>query len=121
VRAIEQGIVQQRIHESAYRHQKEIESGGRAIVGVNRYAVGGGTKIPIHRLDPALERDQVARLRRLRERRDASKASAALAMLEEAARGQDNLVPRILHSVESMATLGEIAAALRRVFGKHAE
>ena len=121
VRAIEKGMIQQRIHEAAYRYQREIESGARAIVGVNKYEGSARATIPIHRLDPSLERDQVSRVSRLRERRDGSRVSSALSALEEAARGRDNLVPRILQAVESLATLGEIAATLRGVFGKHTE
>ena len=121
VKAIEEGYVQRQIQEAAYRYQVEIEQERRAIVGVNRYASGGKATVPIHRLDPSLEKDQVQRVRGLRERRDAARAGTALAALGDAASGSENLLPRILDAVESHATLGEIADTLRRVFSIYSE
>ena len=119
VRAIEEGYVQREIQDSAYRYQAEIESGERGIVGVNRHADSGGASIPIHRLDPALEKAQVERLRQFRAGRDAARALSALDALETGARGAANLVPLILDAVESRATLGEIADRFRAVFGAY--
>jgi methylmalonyl-CoA mutase N-terminal domain/subunit len=73
------------------------------------------------RVDPAIEREQVARLRALRARRDAAKVAVALARIDEAARGTDNLVPRILDAVKAEATVGEISDVLRRTWGEHVE
>ncbi len=114
--AIERGYIQQQIQESAYRYQAEIESGERAVVGANKYAGGGGTEIPLHRLDLDLERAQVERVRALRANRDAAGTASALQAVEEAARGAENLLPRILDAVEAHATLGEIADTLRKIF-----
>ena len=119
VRAIEEGYVQREIQDSAYRYQTEIESDERGIVGVNRYADSGGATIPIHRLDPALEKAQIERLHRFKAGRDTVRARGALDTLEAAAKGADNLVPLILDAVESGATLGEIADRLRAVFGAY--
>ena len=128
VRAIEQGFVQKEIQESAYRYQQEVEAGRRIIVGVNSFRdEEGGGPIPLMKIDPAMEREQVERLRDFRRRRneDAAKAggdaphAAALARLESACRGTDHLVPFILEAVESRATLGEISDAMRGVFGVH--
>ncbi|HEY3176172.1 MAG TPA: methylmalonyl-CoA mutase family protein [Candidatus Polarisedimenticolia bacterium] len=116
VRAIEEGYVQRQIQEAAYRYQTEIEQGERGIVGVNRYADRGGASIPIHKLDPALEREQVVRLRAFRARRDSARAKMALSGLAAAASSPQNLLPHILEAVESGATLGEIADTLRGVF-----
>ena len=121
VRAIEEGHIQKEIQEAAYRYQVEVESGRRGIVGVNRYVDDRGVSIPLHRLEPALEQDQVKRLRALRARRPAGAVTASLAALEASARGGDNLLPRILDAVESLATLGEIADTLRKVFATYAE
>jgi len=121
VEAIEEGWVQRQIQEAAYRYQVEIEEDRRGVVGVNRYGGAERPQVPIHRLDPALERDQVERLRRLKAGRDAARAAATLSALEQAARGSDNLVPRILDAVEARATVGEIAGTLRRVFSTHQE
>jgi methylmalonyl-CoA mutase N-terminal domain/subunit len=75
----------------------------------------------ILRVDPAVRERQIARLRALRARRDNAAVAAALAALEQAAAGTANTIPPILHAVEVGATLGEIADALRRVFGEARE
>ncbi len=124
VKAIEEGFVQQQIAESAYRYQMEIETGRRGIVGVNRYSDAPQAcqaDVPLHRLDPELERQQAARVAALRARRDAGAVRRSLASLQEAAGGKENLLPRILDAVEARATLGEIADALRRVFSTYHE
>jgi methylmalonyl-CoA mutase, N-terminal domain len=91
------------------------------IVGVNRFQAEEERPIPTLRLDPAIEREQVARLNALRARRDAAKAKAALAEIERRARGSENLMPAILAAVEVYATVGEISDALRRAFGEYQE
>ena len=121
LRAIETGFVQREIQESAFAAQREIESGARVIVGVNRFAVSEEDSSTALRVDPALEAAQIARVRQLRAERDPSRADAALATVEETARGEGNLLPPILAAVESLATVGEISDALRRVFGEHRE
>jgi methylmalonyl-CoA mutase N-terminal domain/subunit len=73
------------------------------------------------RVDPALERQQVERLRALRAQRQSGRVQAALARLETAARGRDNLMPYLIEAVEGYATLGEVADTLRQVFGEHRE
>jgi methylmalonyl-CoA mutase N-terminal domain/subunit len=120
VKAIELGFPQHEIQQSAYRYQREVEEKSRVVVGVNAYVVDE-PEPPIMRVDPALERQQIERLRALRAQRDTARVKAALARLETAARGTDNLMPPIIAAVECYATLGEIADALRRVFGEHRE
>jgi methylmalonyl-CoA mutase N-terminal domain/subunit len=119
IRAIEQGYVQREIQESAYRWQVAVDQGDKIVVGVNSF----GTEEPLHlkllRVDPAIGERQSVRLRELRERRDRSAASTALARLEAAAHSDDNLLPPILECVEGYATLGEICATLRGVFGEY--
>jgi methylmalonyl-CoA mutase, N-terminal domain len=121
LRAIEVGYVQREIQESAYRYQQEVESGRRSVVGVNRYQEGREPAPPTLHIDPATERDQVDRVRRLRARRDSGGTTAALAAVERAARSSGNLMPPILEAVKARATLGEISDALRRVFGEYRE
>ncbi|MFI5271569.1 MAG: methylmalonyl-CoA mutase [Ktedonobacterales bacterium] len=121
VRAIEQGYVQREIEDAAFRFQRELDEHGKIVVGVNQFQVEGEQQPPILRVDPELGRQQAARLAALRATRDAAAVSAALAALEHAARGTDNVVPRILAAVESYATLGEISDTLRRVFGEQRE
>ena len=120
-RAIERGFQQREIHESAYRWQKEVESGDAVVVGVNRFTTTDAVKPPILKVDASAERARRERLAALRRRRDAPAADAALQRVDQAARGGANLMPPILAAVERNATLGEIADRLRAVFGRHQE
>jgi methylmalonyl-CoA mutase N-terminal domain/subunit len=115
--AIEQGFPQKEIHRSAVEFQKMVESGERAIVGINCFQEAEEPEIPILRIDPEVERRQVARIRELREKRDTQRTKAALDAVRKAAEGTDNLVPPILEAVKSGATLGEICDVFREVFG----
>jgi methylmalonyl-CoA mutase N-terminal domain/subunit len=120
VAAIEAGFPQREIERRAFEHQRGIESGGRVIVGVNRYADDTReAPPPLHRLDPKLETIQVARLAALRAGRSEGELRAALAALDAAARGTENVVPAILRAIKARATLGEIADVLRNIFGEY--
>jgi methylmalonyl-CoA mutase N-terminal domain/subunit len=121
LRAIETGWIQNEIQSSAYEYQREIERGERVVVGVNRYRVEEAAGIPTFKLDPAIERQQIARLREVRAGRNGRLAQDRLAALEGAARTNENLMPHIVACVEAFATLGEISDRLRRVFGEHRE
>jgi len=117
--AIESGFIQREIQESAYRHQQAVESGERIVVGVNRFQVREERHLRALRIDESVQRAQAQRLKQLRVERDSSAVTRALWELEVAAAGDDNLMPYILQAVEAYATLGEICAVLRRVFGEH--
>ena len=119
--AIEQGIIQREIQESAYRAQQEIDRGARVVVGVNRYTTDEQAHIEVLRIDPEVEPRQVERVRTLRAGRDAQAWRASLDAVGSAARGADNLVPHIVRAVEARATVGEISDTLRGVFGEHRE
>lgn len=119
VRAVECGFIEEEIQESAYRFQKEIESGERVIVGVNRFQVQEALPSGLLRVDPALGQKQAARLADIRTSRDAQAVSAALAALRKAAEGSDNLLPPIIEAVKRMASLGEVCGVLREVFGEY--
>jgi methylmalonyl-CoA mutase N-terminal domain/subunit len=121
LRAIESGYVQREIQESAYHYQRAIESETAVVVGVNRFQVDEESPVPLLRVDPAIERAQIERVRAMRSRRNASAVEAVLVRLEEAARGTENLLPHILDSVENYATVGEIANRLRKVWGEYRE
>ena len=121
LRAIETGYIQREIQAAAYRYQKAVENGEQVIVGVNRFRTNTQKPISVLRVDPQLESEQVERLRRLRATRDPAAAAAALEALERAATSSDNLMPLILAAVEAWCTVGEISAALRRVFGEYRE
>jgi methylmalonyl-CoA mutase N-terminal domain/subunit len=117
--AIESGFIQAEIQEAAYRAQQAVDAGEEIVVGVNRFAADGTTPIETHRIDPQIERDQAARVGALRATRDPEAPRAALAAVEKAARDGTNLVPPIIAAVEALATVGEIADALRGAFGEY--
>jgi methylmalonyl-CoA mutase N-terminal domain/subunit len=120
--AIEQGFLQREIQNAAYAYQAAVESGEAIVVGVNRFNDGeAGVEVPIQRIDPELEQRQIARTRALRQRRNPAIWASSLAAVEEAARNGSNLMPHVLHAVESEATVGEIADTLRSVFGEYRE
>ncbi|HEX9067283.1 MAG TPA: methylmalonyl-CoA mutase family protein, partial [Ktedonobacterales bacterium] len=118
VRAIEQGYIQREIEDAAYQYQREMEEGKRIVVGVNRFQQEEEPPHNILRVDPALGRRQAEKVAALRDRRDNAAVGAVLRALEEAARGTENVVPRIIAAVEALATLGEISDAMRKVFGE---
>jgi methylmalonyl-CoA mutase N-terminal domain/subunit len=93
----------------------------QTVVGVNRFQSEEESSVPLLRVDPLIEQEQVERVRALRERRDAERAEIALVKLEEAARGTENILPRILTCVEAFVTVGEISHRLRRVWGEYRE
>lgn len=119
LRAIEKGYVQREIEHAAYEYQRAVESGEETVVGVNRFTVEEKTTVPLLRLDPELERQQVERLKQIRSRRNEPAVVEALDRIEEAARTGENLMPRIINAVEAYATLGEISDRLRNVFGEY--
>ncbi|HEX8370404.1 MAG TPA: methylmalonyl-CoA mutase family protein [Pyrinomonadaceae bacterium] len=121
LRAIEQGYVQREIQEAAYEYQRAVEKQNAVVVGVNKFQIEETETIPIQRVNPKIEREQVERLQAVRARRDAAKAADALAKLEAAANGTENLLPRILDCVESCVTVGEISHRLRKVWGEYRE
>src|SRR5262245_28255424 len=118
---LEQGYQQHEIADAAYAHQRAVEEQRALVVGVNAYATEQEQPVVPLAIDPAGERQQVERLRALRERRDRQRAEAAVAALGQAARDDRNLMPAILDGVRAEVTLGEIADALRAVYGEYRE
>jgi methylmalonyl-CoA mutase N-terminal domain/subunit len=118
--AIETGLVQREIQESAYLAQQAIDTGRAVVVGVNRF-VESATALPAFRVDPDIESRQVGRLSALRATRRADLWQGAMDAVERAARDGTNLMPPIIAAVEAHATVGEIANILRAVFGEHQE
>jgi methylmalonyl-CoA mutase, N-terminal domain len=121
LRAIERGYVQREIQNAAYGYQTAVDAKETIVVGVNEFASEQEVMVPIQRIDEALEGRQVERVRELRMRRDKQAHAAALRRVEDVARGGGNLMPQILHAVESYATVGEIANVMRTVFGEYRE
>jgi methylmalonyl-CoA mutase N-terminal domain/subunit len=121
IRAVEEQYPQKEIGESAYRYQREIEQGERVIVGVNAFKTT--TKVPIQllKIDEQVRDDQVARLTKVRAERSAPAVAVALAKVEAAARGTDNLMPPVLEAVKAYATLGEVCDVFRKVWGQYRE
>ena len=122
VEAIKTGFPQREIADAAFRYQLEVESGVRKVVGVNAYTEGDDHATAILRIDPAFEPDQIRRVQAVRERRDQSRATAALERLQEAARDPDeNLMPWLLEATRAHATEGEMVQTLQVVFGTYSE
>ena len=119
--AIESGYIQREIQNAAYEYQRALEANDAIVVAVNRFQNEGDSLVNTLRVDPAVEKAQIDRLRSLRERRDAIASETSLVQLEEAARGDENVVPRILNCVEALATVGEISNRLRSVWGEYRE
>jgi len=118
--ALADGYQQDAIGDAAYAVQRAIESGESVVVGINAFTDEGDEQRPAPQaIDPELEARQVERTRQLRASRDQPAADAALQSLESAAAGTENVLPRIRACVEADVTLGEIAHALRRVWGEH--
>jgi len=121
LRAIERGYVQREIQNAAYGYQTAVDAKEAVVVGVNEFESEQEVAVPIQRIDEALEGRQVERVRAMRLRRDAGVHAAALRRVEDAARSGENLMPQMLHAVESYATVGEIANVMRTVFGEYRE
>ena len=122
LRAVETGYYARQIEESAYRYQRAIEAGEKTIVGVNRFQrsqSAEGAAVNLLRVDPAVREQQSRRLARLRRTRDQGRVTAALDRLKSCAAGTDNVLPALVECARAQATLGEMADALRAVFGEH--
>jgi methylmalonyl-CoA mutase N-terminal domain/subunit len=112
-------FMQQEIQDAAYRYQQAVEGRTRIVVGVNEFVTEDASPARLFQPDPAVATVLAERLARLRTTRDADAAARALDAVERAARGSENLLPRLLDAVRVHATLGEIADRLRGVFGVH--
>ncbi len=119
--AIDAGFFQQEIADAAYRYQQEIEKKERIIVGVNEYVTDEELGIELLKIDPRIEEEQKARVRKVRETRDNIVCANRLEALRQAASGPDNLIPLILDAVRAYATEGEIIQVFRDVFGTYKE
>jgi methylmalonyl-CoA mutase N-terminal domain/subunit len=119
LRAIETGLVQREIAESAFQEAQAIERGDQTVVGVNRFQSDSPVRVETLRLDPRLQARQKARLEQVRAQRDRDAVGRALDHLGEAARGTDNLLPPILDAVQAYATIGEICDVLRGAFSTY--
>jgi methylmalonyl-CoA mutase N-terminal domain/subunit len=120
--AIEKGFFQKEIADSAYKYQREIEEMKRTIVGVNDYKIEKEeTPIELLRVDPKVEKEQLASLYELKQERNKKKVEEVLGKLRRSAEKNENLMPLIIESVKAYATLGEICEELRQVYGEYKE
>ena len=119
--ALDRGYQVAEIHESAFRHQRQVESQERTVVGVNRFQSPTPPIEKLQTIDQAETRKQLERLATVKQDRDDTAANAALTRLEDVARGTDNTMPSILECVEAYATVGEISDVFRKVFGEQRE
>ncbi len=121
VEAIEQGYPQREIAESAYRDQKRVESGERAVVGVTTFVDDGDAEIPTLYIDESTEQKQLDQLQLLKRERDSDRVARALEQVRAAADGTTNMMEPLLDAVRVYATLGEMCNALRDVWGEYEE
>jgi len=123
IRAVEEGYFQHEIADSAYETARRRASGEQPVIGVNRNVEPAApVPVPIHKIDPAVETRQIARLQETRLRRDGAKVHALLDRLAAEAGNPDaNLMPLTIEAVKARATMGEIVARLRSVFGTYTE
>ncbi len=119
VAAIERGFMQREIQDSAYRYQKEVESGERVVVGLNQFTSDGEPLTDLLKVDPAVGERQIDRLKAVRRRRDQKKVAEVLQELRRGAQSKNNLMPYIFEAVKAYASLGEICGVLREVFGEY--
>ncbi|MDT8069731.1 MAG: methylmalonyl-CoA mutase family protein [Terriglobia bacterium] len=121
LKAIEQGFVQQEIQNASYEYQQKVDKREQLVVGVNAFQVEHENPVPLQRIDEALERKQVERLRAFREKRDKKLWGDGISGVENAARDGGNLMPAIISAVNWNCTVGEISDAMRKVFGEYKE
>jgi methylmalonyl-CoA mutase N-terminal domain/subunit len=121
IKAIESGFMQREIANSAYKYQRDIEDKERIIVGLNEFTAEEAPFTDILKISPEVERYQKQKLDKVRGKQDSKKFRNSLEGLKEAAQGTENLMPYIIEAVKSYVTLGEIADALREVFGEYKE
>ncbi|MDH3330044.1 MAG: methylmalonyl-CoA mutase family protein, partial [Desulfobulbaceae bacterium] len=119
VSCIENKFIQSRIEDASYCYQQEVENGERIIVGVNEFKVDEESSVPLLRVDPEIEDQQVRRLAEVKAARDSFAVDRGLSELEQAAKNDVNLMEPVLKAVRLYASLGEICCVLRKVYGEY--
>ena len=119
VSAIEEGFMQDEIARSAYEYQRQIETGEKIIVGVNKFQSQEDKTTPSFKIDDSIRLLQTEKLRQLRNQRNPGKCDAILQDLNDKASSNENIMPTVIEAVENKCTLGEIADTLREVFGEY--
>ncbi len=119
--AINRGYIQREIRRSAYDYQRAVDAGEQVVVGVNMFTSEEEPELKVFELDEAVEKKQIARLRKLRRERDGDKVNEALAEVRRVAESDENIMPALIEAVKTYATVGEMSDALRVVFGEYRE
>ena len=119
VAAIESGFIQDEIARSAYEYQQNIENNSKIIVGVNKFTTTDQEKIPGFKIDDSIQKMQSEKIEQLKLKRNNEKVQSILNKLIQTANSEENIMPVVLEAVENYCTLGEIADALRSVFGEY--
>ncbi|HEV8286177.1 MAG TPA: methylmalonyl-CoA mutase family protein [Chitinophagaceae bacterium] len=119
VSAIEQGFIQNEIARSAYEYQRQIETGEKIIVGVNKFQGHEEQSASIFKVDDSIRSLQIEKLKNLKANRDHAMVDQCLQDLNDKASNGGNLIPSVIGAVEHQCTLGEIADELRGVFGEY--
>jgi methylmalonyl-CoA mutase, N-terminal domain len=119
VPAIEEGFIQDEIARSAYEYQRQIETGDKIIVGVNKFRINDEQPIPGFKIDDSIRQVQTEKLNALRSKRNPAKCDNLLQQLNDKANSNENIMPVVIEAVENFCTLGEIADTLREVFGEY--
>lgn len=119
LKAIEQGYLQNEIQDAAYQYQKQVENKENLVVGVNSFEIDENIELERLAVDPTIEKNQIAKLQKLKSTRDSSKVSELLTILENESKTQNNLMPLIVECVENDITLGEICGVLRKTWGEY--
>jgi len=119
--ALERGFFHKEIADASYRYQKEVEAAEKIVVGVNKFTTGEETQMNLLKVDPGVQKKQEDQIKALKDERDNKKVEELLEGIEQAAKGDENLIPYITEAVKEYATLGEICDILRDVFGEYKE
>ena len=119
VAAIEQGFIQNEIAKSAYEYQRNIETGQKIIVGINKFTIDKEEPVPGFKVDDSIRTVQSEKLARLRANRNHAKCDQLLQLLNDKASSGENIMPTVVEAVEQKISLGEIADTLREVFGEY--
>ena len=121
LKAIEEGFYQSEITEQAYKYNKEIESKERIKVGLNEFQMDQEVKVAPLKYDPDAEKKAIEAVKQLRKERDNNRVKEALENCRLALKGTENVIPSFIEAVKAYATVGEIGAVIRGVYGKYEE
>jgi methylmalonyl-CoA mutase N-terminal domain/subunit len=119
VAAIEKGYPQMEIADAAYHYQRQLESGEKVMVGINRYATGEDPQIPLIEIDDTVENEQVARLVAVKRKRDSKAVLRSLDAIRQASRKNENVMPHCIAAVKNLVSVQEICDVYREVYGEY--